>query len=52
MEYLESGFDWHKDQLKLGVKTDLLFDLLGRVELSINHNSVKQSKYKLVIGRF
>ena len=48
MEYLDKNFDWLEDRLKeLGDDVYVLFDLPGQVELSTNHDSVKQIVQKL-----
>ncbi|OCH86015.1 cytoplasmic protein [Obba rivulosa] len=48
MEYLEANYDWLEDRLKeLGNDTYVLFDLPGQVELSTNHDSVKNIVHKL-----
>ena len=48
MEYLDKNFDWLEDRLKeLGDDAYVLFDLPGQVELSTNHDSVKQIVQKL-----
>ena len=53
MEYLEANFDWLEERLKeLGPEAYVLFDLPGQVELSTNHDSVKNITQKLVKGGF
>ncbi|KAF8631114.1 hypothetical protein AX17_005159 [Amanita inopinata Kibby_2008] len=48
MEYLEANFDWLEERLKeLGPDAYVLFDLPGQVELSTNHESVKNIVDKL-----
>ncbi|KAM6499374.1 Conserved hypothetical ATP binding domain containing protein [Amanita muscaria] len=48
MEYLDLNFDWLEDKLKeLGPDAYVLFDLPGQVELSTNHESVKNIVNKL-----
>jgi GTPase SAR1 family protein len=48
MEYLDKNFDWLEDRVKeLGDDAYVLFDLPGQVELSTNHDSVKQIVQKL-----
>lgn len=48
MEYLDKNFDWLEDRVKaLGDEAYVLFDLPGQVELSTNHDSVKQIVDKL-----
>ncbi|OSX63742.1 hypothetical protein POSPLADRAFT_1138919 [Postia placenta MAD-698-R-SB12] len=48
MEYLEANFDWLEERLKeLGKDAYVLFDLPGQVELSTNHESVKNIVQKL-----
>ncbi|KAK7685055.1 hypothetical protein QCA50_011892 [Cerrena zonata] len=48
MEYLEANYDWLEDRLKeLGKDAYILFDLPGQVELSTNHESVKNIVAKL-----
>ncbi|KAK7042522.1 GPN-loop GTPase 2 [Favolaschia claudopus] len=47
MEYLEANFDWLEERLgELGKDAYVLFDLPGQVELSTNHDSVKN-----IVGR-
>ncbi|EPQ53752.1 hypothetical protein GLOTRDRAFT_78840 [Gloeophyllum trabeum ATCC 11539] len=42
MEYLEANYDWLESRLKeLGNDTYLVFDIPGQVELSTNHESLK-----------
>lgn len=49
MEYLDENFDWLEERLKeLGNDAYVLFDLPGQVELSTNHESVKQMVDKLL----
>ncbi|RXW21971.1 hypothetical protein EST38_g3863 [Candolleomyces aberdarensis] len=53
MEYLEANLDWLEERLKeLGPEAYVLFDLPGQVELSTNHDSVKNITQKLVKGGF
>ncbi|KAF9556797.1 hypothetical protein CPC08DRAFT_710956 [Agrocybe pediades] len=53
MEYLEANFDWLEDRLKeLGNDAYVLFDLPGQVELSTNHESVKNIVDKLTKNSF
>ena len=53
MEYLEANYDWLEEQLKELDKDDyVLFDLPGQVELSTNHQSVKNIIKKLTKGGF
>ncbi|KAL1742464.1 hypothetical protein HDZ31DRAFT_43184 [Schizophyllum fasciatum] len=48
MEYLEANFDWLEERLQaLGKDAYVLFDLPGQVELSTNHDSVKNIIGKL-----
>jgi hypothetical protein len=48
MEYLEANYDWLEEKLKeLGKDVYVLFDLPGQVELSTNHNSLKNIIGKL-----
>jgi GTPase SAR1 family protein len=48
MEYLEANYDWLEEKLKeLGKDAYVLFDLPGQVELSTNHNSLKNIIEKL-----
>ena len=49
MEYLEANFDWLEEQLgELGPEAYVLIDLPGQVELSTNHDSVKNITQRLV----
>lgn len=42
MEYLEKNFDWLEERLRdLGNDAYVMFDLPGQVELSTNHESLK-----------
>jgi len=53
MEYLEANYDWLEDRLKeLGSDAYVLFDLPGQVELSTNHNSIKNILHKLAKSGF
>ncbi|KAI0731783.1 cytoplasmic protein [Fomitopsis betulina] len=53
MEYLEANFDWLEDRLReLGKDAYILFDLPGQVELSTNHDSVKNIVHKLTKSGF
>jgi len=53
MEYLEANFDWLEGRLKeLGEEAYVLFDLSGQVELSTNHESVKNIVEKLTKNSF
>ena len=53
MEYLEVNFDWLEGRLKeLGDDAYVLFDLPGQVELSTNHESIKQIVKKLTKNAF
>ena len=53
MEYLEANYDWLEDRLKeLGEDVYVLFDLPGQVELSTNHESVKNIVKKLTKSGF
>ncbi|TFK70700.1 hypothetical protein BDN72DRAFT_525603 [Pluteus cervinus] len=53
MEYLEANYDWLEDRLKeLGPDAYVLFDLPGQVELSTNHDSVKNIVEKLTKNGF
>lgn len=53
MEYLEANYDWLEGKLKeLGKDAYVLFDLPGQVELSTNHDSVKNIVGKLVKSGF
>ena len=53
MEYLEANFDWLEDRLQeLGKDAYVLFDLPGQVELSTNHDSVKNIVHKLTKSGF
>lgn len=48
MEYLEENFDWLDEKLKtLGKDAYVVFDLPGQVELSTNHESLKNIIKKL-----
>lgn len=53
MEYLEANYDWLEDRLtELGKDSYVLFDLPGQVELSTNHESVKNIVTKLTKNAF
>ncbi|GBE89245.1 cytoplasmic protein [Sparassis latifolia] len=53
MEYLEANYDWLEERLKeLGKDAYVLFDLPGQVELSTNHDSVKNIVHKLTKSGF
>ena len=53
MEYLEENFDWLDEKLKeLGKDAYVVFDLPGQVELSTNHESLKNIIKKLSKGGF
>ncbi|TRM62264.1 hypothetical protein BD626DRAFT_59053 [Schizophyllum amplum] len=53
MEYLEANFDWLDERLQaLGKDAYVLFDLPGQVELSTNHDSVKNIIGKLTKVNF
>ena len=53
MEYLEANYDWLEDRLKeLGDETYILFDLPGQVEISTNHESVRQIIRRLTKSGF
>ena len=53
MEYLDTNFDWLEDRLKeLGPDAYIVFDLPGQVELSTNHNSLKNIVGKLIKAGF
>ena len=53
MEYLQVNFDWLEGQLKeLGDDAYVLFDLPGQVELSTNHESIKQIVERLTKNAF
>lgn len=48
MEYLDENFDWLDEKLKaLGKDAYVVFDLPGQVELSTNHESLKNIIKKL-----
>jgi GTPase SAR1 family protein len=48
MEYLEANFDWLEERLRaLGRDAYVLFDLPGQVELSTNHDALKNIVEKL-----
>jgi GTPase SAR1 family protein len=48
MEYLEANFDWLEEELKkLHDETWVVFDLPGQVELSTNHDSLKNIVVRL-----
>jgi GTPase SAR1 family protein len=48
IEYLEENFDWLDERLKaLGKDAYVVFDLPGQVELSTNHESLKNIIKKL-----
>jgi GTPase SAR1 family protein len=49
MEYLCQNFDWLEDRLRdLGNDSYVMFDLPGQVELSTNHESLKQILEKIL----
>ncbi|KAF7318838.1 GPN-loop GTPase 2 [Mycena chlorophos] len=51
MEYLEANMDWLEEKLAaLGKDAYVLFDLPGQVELSTNHDSVKNIITRLTKG--
>ncbi|CCM01350.1 uncharacterized protein FIBRA_03400 [Fibroporia radiculosa] len=53
MEYLEENYDWLEERLsELDRDSYILFDLPGQVELSTNHDSVKNIIHKLMKGSF
>jgi len=53
MEYLEANFDWLEERLReLGKDAYVLFDLPGQVELSTNHDSLKNIVEKLTKSGF
>ncbi|KAJ7056877.1 hypothetical protein C8F01DRAFT_1152557 [Mycena amicta] len=53
MEYLEANLDWLEERLDaLGKDAYVLFDLPGQVELSTNHDSVKNIVGRLSKGGF
>ncbi|KAJ7165950.1 hypothetical protein C8R46DRAFT_1096675 [Mycena filopes] len=53
MEYLEANYDWLEERLKeLGKDAYVLFDLPGQVELSTNHDSLKNIVEKLAKSGF
>ncbi|KAJ7218767.1 hypothetical protein C8J57DRAFT_1044690 [Mycena rebaudengoi] len=53
MEYLEANYDWLEERLKeLGKDAYVLFDLPGQVELSTNHDSLKNIVGKLAKSGF
>ena len=52
MEYLEANYDWLEDRLKELGDVYILFDLPGQVELSTNHESVKNIVQKLTKSGF
>ncbi|KAF7319860.1 GPN-loop GTPase 2 [Mycena kentingensis (nom. inval.)] len=53
MEYLEANLDWLEERLDaLGKDAYVLFDLPGQVELSTNHDSVKNIIARLSKGGF
>ncbi|KAJ7178762.1 hypothetical protein C8R43DRAFT_974387 [Mycena crocata] len=53
MEYLEANFDWLEERLQeLGKDAYVLFDLPGQVELSTNHESLKNIVEKLTKSGF
>lgn len=53
MEYLDENFDWLDEKLKaLGKDAYVVFDLPGQVELSTNHESLKNIIKKLSKGGF
>jgi GPN-loop GTPase len=53
MEYLEANFDWLLEELsKLNQETWVVFDLPGQVELSTNHDSLKNIIVRLTKADF
>jgi hypothetical protein len=53
IEYLEANYDWLEDRLRaLGKDAYVLFDLPGQVELSTNHESLKNIVGKLAKSGF
>ncbi|KAJ7639769.1 hypothetical protein DFH06DRAFT_1217812 [Mycena polygramma] len=53
MEYLEANYDWLEERLEaLGKDAYVLFDLPGQVELSTNHDSLKNIVEKLTKSGF
>ena len=52
IEYLEANYDWLEDRLKELGDVYILFDLPGQVELSTNHESVKNIVQKLTKSGF
>jgi GPN-loop GTPase len=53
MEYLEANFDWLLEELgKLHEETWIVFDLPGQVELSTNHDSLKNIITRLTKSNF
>ncbi|KAJ6588234.1 hypothetical protein B0H19DRAFT_1013039 [Mycena capillaripes] len=53
MEYLEANYDWLEERLQeLGKDAYVLFDLPGQVELSTNHDSLKNIVGKLAKSGF
>ncbi|KAJ7764619.1 hypothetical protein DFH07DRAFT_902913 [Mycena maculata] len=53
MEYLEANYDWLEERLReLGKDAYVLFDLPGQVELSTNHDSLKNIVEKLTKNGF
>ncbi|KAJ6565454.1 hypothetical protein DFH09DRAFT_1157389 [Mycena vulgaris] len=53
MEYLEANYDWLEERLQaLGKDAYVLFDLPGQVELSTNHESLKNIVEKLTKSGF
>ena len=49
MEYLEANFDWLEERLReLSPDAHVLIDLPGQVELSTNHDSVKNITQRLI----
>jgi len=53
MEYLEANFDWLLGELsKLDQETWVVFDLPGQVELSTNHDSLKNIIVRLTKADF
>lgn len=52
MEYLEANYDWLQDRLKELGDVYILFDLPGQVELSTNHDSVKNIIKRLTKNGF
>ncbi|KAJ7672496.1 hypothetical protein DFH06DRAFT_1176442 [Mycena polygramma] len=53
MEYLEANYDWLEERLEaLGKDAYVLFDLPGQVELSTNHDSLRNIVEKLTRSGF